>query len=96
MVVFVFLFCFLPAGQFSLPIDKRQLYEFDIRTPLLVRGPGVKANTTVKVRKAAQTFSVSTDRFFSHFGLAVEEKKTMKKMIGSFVAFFFLSFSIAH
>ncbi|XP_019712006.1 glucosamine (N-acetyl)-6-sulfatase (Sanfilippo disease IIID), b [Hippocampus comes] len=36
------------TGQFSLPIDKRQLYEFDIRTPLLVRGPGVKANTTVK------------------------------------------------
>ncbi|XP_049594906.1 glucosamine (N-acetyl)-6-sulfatase (Sanfilippo disease IIID), b [Syngnathus scovelli] len=37
-----------PAGQFSLPIDKRQLYEFDIRTPLLVRGPGVKANVTLK------------------------------------------------
>ncbi|XP_067396359.1 N-acetylglucosamine-6-sulfatase-like isoform X1 [Emydura macquarii macquarii] len=34
------------AGQFSLPIDKRQLYEFDIRVPLLVRGPGIKANQT--------------------------------------------------
>ncbi|XP_076140143.1 glucosamine (N-acetyl)-6-sulfatase (Sanfilippo disease IIID), b [Alosa pseudoharengus] len=31
------------TGQFSLPIDKRQLYEFDIRVPLMVRGPGVKA-----------------------------------------------------
>ena len=28
-------------GQFSLPNDKRQLYEFDIRVPLLVRGPGI-------------------------------------------------------
>lgn len=36
------------TGQFSLPIDKRQLYEFDIRTPLLVRGPGIKPNSTVK------------------------------------------------
>ncbi|KAF6035444.1 GNS [Bugula neritina] len=29
-------------GQFSLPNDKRQFYEFDIRVPLMVRGPGVK------------------------------------------------------
>ena len=29
-------------GQFSLPMDKRQLYEFDIRVPLLVRGPKIK------------------------------------------------------
>ncbi|KAJ0057556.1 hypothetical protein NL108_009320 [Boleophthalmus pectinirostris] len=36
------------TGQFSLPIDKRQLYEFDIRIPLLVRGPGIKPNITVK------------------------------------------------
>ena len=30
-------------GQFSLPNDKRQFYEFDIRVPLMVRGPGIKA-----------------------------------------------------
>ncbi|KAI5624415.1 glucosamine (N-acetyl)-6-sulfatase b precursor [Silurus asotus] len=36
------------TGQFSLPIDKRQLYEFDIRVPLLVRGPGIKANQTLQ------------------------------------------------
>ncbi|XP_054613597.1 glucosamine (N-acetyl)-6-sulfatase (Sanfilippo disease IIID), b [Dunckerocampus dactyliophorus] len=36
------------TGQFSLPIDKRQLYEFDIRTPLLVRGPGIKPKQTLK------------------------------------------------
>ncbi|XP_062862609.1 N-acetylglucosamine-6-sulfatase [Trichomycterus rosablanca] len=34
------------TGQFSLPIDKRQLYEFDIRVPLLVRGPNIKPNQT--------------------------------------------------
>ncbi|XP_061423362.1 N-acetylglucosamine-6-sulfatase [Lethenteron reissneri] len=32
------------AGQFSLPVEKSQLYEFDIRVPLLLRGPGVAAN----------------------------------------------------
>lgn len=41
---------FSVPGQFSLPIDKRQLYEFDIRIPLMVRGPGIKPNQTLKVR----------------------------------------------
>uniref|UniRef100_A0A3Q1ID20 N-acetylglucosamine-6-sulfatase n=1 Tax=Anabas testudineus TaxID=64144 RepID=A0A3Q1ID20_ANATE len=36
------------TGQFSLPIDKRQLYEFDIRIPLMVRGPGIKPNQTLQ------------------------------------------------
>lgn len=36
------------AGQFSLPNDKRQFYEFDIRVPLMVRGPGVKSGQTRK------------------------------------------------
>ncbi|XP_064421777.1 N-acetylglucosamine-6-sulfatase-like [Latimeria chalumnae] len=36
------------TGQFSLPIDKRQLYEFDIRVPLLVRGPGIQPNQNSK------------------------------------------------
>lgn len=38
------------SGQFSLPIDKRQLYEFDIRIPLLVRGPGIKPKQALQVR----------------------------------------------
>ncbi|XP_059101724.1 N-acetylglucosamine-6-sulfatase [Peromyscus eremicus] len=37
------------TGQFSLPIDKRQLYEFDIKVPLLVRGPGIRPNQTSKM-----------------------------------------------
>lgn len=36
------------TGQFSLPIDKRQLYEFDIKVPLMVRGPGIAPNQTVE------------------------------------------------
>ncbi|XP_028274098.1 glucosamine (N-acetyl)-6-sulfatase (Sanfilippo disease IIID), b [Parambassis ranga] len=36
------------TGQFSLPIDKRQLYEFDIKVPLMVRGPGIKPNQTLQ------------------------------------------------
>ncbi|XP_074642046.1 N-acetylglucosamine-6-sulfatase-like [Tubulanus polymorphus] len=35
-------------GQYSLPTDKRQLYEFDIRVPLIVRGPGIKPNTEIQ------------------------------------------------
>ncbi|XP_078680909.1 N-acetylglucosamine-6-sulfatase-like [Branchiostoma floridae x Branchiostoma belcheri] len=34
-------------GQFSLPEDKRQLYEFDIRVPLMIRGPGIKSGQTI-------------------------------------------------
>uniref|UniRef100_A0A8B9RCU4 N-acetylglucosamine-6-sulfatase n=1 Tax=Astyanax mexicanus TaxID=7994 RepID=A0A8B9RCU4_ASTMX len=37
------------TGQFSLPTDKRQLYEFDIHLPLLVRGPGIKPKQTLSV-----------------------------------------------
>ncbi|XP_024083872.1 N-acetylglucosamine-6-sulfatase-like isoform X2 [Cimex lectularius] len=34
-------------GQFSMPWDKRQFYEFDIRIPFIVRGPGIDKNITV-------------------------------------------------
>ncbi|KAL5006866.1 hypothetical protein ScPMuIL_015672 [Solemya velum] len=34
-------------GQFSLPYDKRQLYQFDVRVPLMIRGPGIKPGQTI-------------------------------------------------
>lgn len=34
-------------GQFGQSVDKRQPYEFDIRIPLLIRGPGIPINQTV-------------------------------------------------
>ena len=37
-----------PAGQFSLTVDKRQPYEFDLRVPLYLRGGGVPAGRTVR------------------------------------------------
>ena len=39
-------------GEFGMPIDKRQPYEFDIRVPLIVRGPGVPANATSRAPAA--------------------------------------------
>ncbi len=33
-------------GQFCLPHDKRQPYEFDLRVPLAARGPGVRTGAT--------------------------------------------------
>jgi len=32
-------------GQFGLPLDKRQFYEFDVRVPLIVKGPGISPST---------------------------------------------------
>ncbi|XP_011315423.1 N-acetylglucosamine-6-sulfatase [Fopius arisanus] len=34
-------------GQFSMPMDKRQPYETDIRVPLLIRGPGITPGSEV-------------------------------------------------
>ena len=44
-----FYLCILAAGQFSLPQDKRQLYEFDVRVPFMIRGPGLKPKQTSQV-----------------------------------------------
>ena len=37
------------SGQFGMPFDKRQLYDFDVRVPLMVRGPGIKPGQVSKV-----------------------------------------------
>jgi len=36
-------------GEFALSIDKRQPYEFDIRIPIIMRGPKIAKNVTSKV-----------------------------------------------
>ena len=40
-------------GEFSMPIDKRQPYEFDIRVPFILRGPGIPANTSSEVGRSS-------------------------------------------
>lgn len=39
-------YCF--SGQFSLPWDKREPYETDIRVPFFIRGPGVTRKTILE------------------------------------------------
>lgn len=36
------------SGQFSLTWDKRQLYETDIKVPMLMRGPGIKIKQLIQ------------------------------------------------
>lgn len=60
---------FLIPGQFSLPIDKRQLYEFDIRVPLLVRGPGIKPNQTLQV-SSGNIDTISSHSHICLYGVA--------------------------
>uniref|UniRef100_A0A1B6CPK4 Sulfatase N-terminal domain-containing protein n=1 Tax=Clastoptera arizonana TaxID=38151 RepID=A0A1B6CPK4_9HEMI len=35
-------------GHYSLPWDKRQLYETDIKVPMLIRGPGIKSKQLIE------------------------------------------------
>jgi len=47
------------TGQFSLPYDKRHMYEFDIRVPLLVRGPEIVPGSKILHPVAAVDFAPS-------------------------------------
>lgn len=44
-------------GQFSLPLDKRQMYETDVRIPLMVRGPGISGKQISRALVAAIDFA---------------------------------------
>lgn len=44
-------------GQFSMPIDKRQPYETDIRIPLLVSGPGIQRSQVTKPVSSVDLFA---------------------------------------
>ena len=49
-----------------MPHDKRQMYEFDIRVPLMVRGPGVLKGAVNKVCSAVQTLAISCSHIVVH------------------------------
>lgn len=36
-------------GQFNIPMDKRHAYDWDTRIPLLVKGPGIQAGSTLSI-----------------------------------------------
>nr|XP_050862072.1 N-acetylglucosamine-6-sulfatase-like [Vespula vulgaris] len=44
-------------GQFSMPMDKRQPYETDIRIPLLISGPGIPHSTVTKPISSVDLFA---------------------------------------
>ena len=54
-------------GQFGLPYDKREPYEFDIRVPMMVKGPGIPAGLVSKVGASVSKVCVFDCLFF--FGL---------------------------
>ncbi|XP_015522323.2 N-acetylglucosamine-6-sulfatase isoform X1 [Neodiprion lecontei] len=49
------------VGQFSLPFDKRQPYETDIRVPLLIRGPGISKGTVQYPASSVDLFATILD-----------------------------------
>nr|KAG5699463.1 hypothetical protein BaRGS_016309 [Batillaria attramentaria] len=50
-------------GQFGLPVDKRQLYEFDIRVPMMARGPMIRPGQVSQVADLLWQFAYTFSRF---------------------------------
>ncbi|XP_070155513.1 N-acetylglucosamine-6-sulfatase isoform X1 [Polyergus mexicanus] len=48
-------------GQFSMPMDKRQPYETDIRVPLLISGPGIDTSTISAAVSSVDIFATLLD-----------------------------------
>lgn len=48
-------------GQFSMPFDKRQPYETDIRIPLMIRGPGFATTTIPDPTSSVDLFATILD-----------------------------------
>ncbi|EFN84648.1 N-acetylglucosamine-6-sulfatase [Harpegnathos saltator] len=48
-------------GQFSMPMDKRQLYETDIRVPLMISGPGIAPATISAPVSSVDIFATLLD-----------------------------------
>ncbi|KAK2582866.1 hypothetical protein KPH14_008944 [Odynerus spinipes] len=48
-------------GQFSMPIDKRQPYETDIRIPLLISGPGIPHSEVIEPVSTVDLFASILD-----------------------------------
>lgn len=51
----------MALGQFSMPFDKRQPYETDIRVPLLMLGPGVPTGDVKYPASSVDLFSTIMD-----------------------------------
>ncbi|XP_050459479.1 N-acetylglucosamine-6-sulfatase-like isoform X1 [Cataglyphis hispanica] len=49
------------VGQFSMPMDKRQPYETDIRVPLLISGPGIDSSTISAAVSSVDIFATLLD-----------------------------------
>ena len=57
----------------SLPYDKRQMYDFDLRVPLLVRGPGIDPGTSSQAPVISVDLAPTIINLMSH-NLYYDEK----------------------
>lgn len=58
---YLYKICVILIGQFSMPMDKRQPYETDIRVPLLISGPGINSCTITAGVSSVDIFATLLD-----------------------------------